>query len=324
MESKSTVVVAGAANLAIAVVKFVAAALTGSASMLSEGVHSVVDTLDQGLLLFGLHSSKRPPDDDHPFGYGQELYFWSTLASTVIFGVGGGVSFYEGLLRVLHGGALQSPRWSYIALAAAFVFESISWAVGYRRLRKTFPRRGLWRAFHESKDPAVLTVVVEDTVALIGIALAFVGVLSSHIFHSPLPDGIAAMCIGVLLATAAILLMRESRSLIVGESAEPKLRARLREILRADSSVNRVGGIITMHFGPDQVMVNAQVEFRDGLQSDELEQAIDRIQMRVRQGCPMVKRIFVELETLSRRRQPQPGLSQAGTAGAAALVVKPK
>lgn len=300
MASKTVVVVAATANLGVATVKFIAAAASGSAALLSEGFHSVVDTVNQLLLLFGLRASRKPADDLHPFGYGQELYFWSTVVGTIIFGVGGGVSFYEGLLKVLHGGPIRSAAWSYAALAVALVLESVSLVVGYRKMRRRHPGDSLWHSFRVSKDPSVMTVVLEDTAAIAGIALAFIGVLLTHVFESSVFDGIAAMCIGVLLATVAVLLTRESRSLVIGESADPGMVRRLREILGADQAVHRVGGLLTMHFGPDQILVNAQIEFADRMTSDDLEEAVDRIESAVRSEYPQVKRIFVELESLSR------------------------
>jgi cation diffusion facilitator family transporter len=302
--SKSAVVVAGAANLGIAAVKLAAAAVTGSASMLSEGIHSIVDTLDQALLLLGMRLSKRPPDARHPFGHGHEVYFWSTIVGTLIFGVGGGVSFYEGLLRVMHGGRLENATWSYVVLGVAFVFESTSWVVGARRLREEggAPARSFWRRLRDSKDPTVVTVILEDSAAIFGIALACGGLVLSHVFRLPALDGVAAMGIGALLMVVAVVLIRESRSLVIGESADPEMVVRLREIFAADPSVHRVGEVLTMHFGPDQVLVNAQLEFEDGLTSGALEDAVDRIEARTRRAFPIVSRIFVELEPLSRKR----------------------
>jgi cation diffusion facilitator family transporter len=304
MRSRSAVIVAGAANLAIAVLKLAAAAVTGSAAMLSEGIHSLVDTLDQVLLLLGLRLSRRHPDAKHPFGYGHEVYFWSTIVGTLIFGVGGGVSFYEGLLRVLHGGRLEDATWSYVVLGVAFVFESASWVIGVRQLREEGRGRSFWKRLRDSKDLAVVTVILEDSAAIAGIVLAFAGTWLSHAFHSPVFDGAAAMGIGALLMVVAVLLIRESRSLVIGESADPAMVARLRELFASDPSVDRVGEVLTMHFGPDQVLVNAQLEFKDGLTSDALEGAVDRIEARTRVALPVVSRIFVELESLSKKHRP--------------------
>jgi cation diffusion facilitator family transporter len=230
------------------------------------------------------------------------VYFWSTLVGTMIFALGGGVSLYEGLLRVLHGGRLEDSAWSYGSLGAAFVFESASWIVGFRGMREGRPRRRFWAKLRESKDPAVVTVMLEDSAAIVGIALALGGLLLSRAFHTAIYDGIAAMAIGVLLMTVSVLLIRETRSLVIGESADPDMVARLREILASDPSVHRVGELLTMHFGPEQVLVNAQLEFEDGLTSNALEDAVDRIETRTRQEFPIVSRIFVELESLSRQR----------------------
>lgn len=261
MAAKAAVVAAGTANILIACVKFVAAAASASTALLAEGFHSVVDTIDELLLLLGLHLSRRPPDEAHPSGYGQELAFWSTVVGTIIFAVGGGASFYEGLRRVMHGGPLKSATWSYVALSAAAVFESSSLVVGYRRLRRRYPSEPLWEALQQSKDPALFSAVYEDTTAIAGLVVAFVGVLLAHVFGSAVFDGIGAM----------------------------------------DDCVHRVGHVLTMHFGPDQVLVIAQLEFRDRLTSDDLERAIDRIESRVREECPVVvTRIYVELESLTR------------------------
>jgi cation diffusion facilitator family transporter len=300
MSPRTSVLAAGAANLGIAIVKFAAAAASGSASMFSEGLHSLVDTIDQGLLLVGMHLARRPPDARHPFGHAQETYFWSTVVGMLIFGVGGGVSFYTGLRKLLAPAPLESAAWSYASLAVAFVFEGTSLVIGYRKLRQDNPRRGAWRALRDSKDPAVIAVVLEDSAAVIGLVIAATGVFLSHACGDTRFDAAAAMAIGLLLAIMASLLIHETRSLVVGESADPALVGRLRDIFTADPCVRRVGNILTMHLGPTHVLVNAQIQFREELRSSELERAIDRLEGTVKSACPIVKSIFVELESLSR------------------------
>ena len=283
--------------MAIAVAKFIVAFASGSSAMLSESIHSTVDTLDQLLLLLGIHLGKRPPDVEHPFGHGQEIYFWSLIVSVLIFGVGGGMSFYEGLTRILGHARLEDPTWNYVVLGIAACFEGTSFLIGFRKLRAARNGRSIWRTFRESKDPSLLTVVFEDSAALCGLALAFCGVFFGHLFRLPVLDGIASMAIGLLLVVVAALLARESRSLLLGEAAGAPVREGIEKVLREDPAVERAGGVLTMHFGPDEILLNVDVQFRRDLDASELEAAVDRLESRIREGYPKVKRIFLGVQS---------------------------
>lgn len=287
------------ANFGIAVIKFAAAFFTGSAAMFSEGIHSLVDTGNQVLLLLGLKQSKKPADERHPFGYGKELYFWSLIVAVLLFGIGGGISAYEGISHLRHPGALQDPTWNYVVLAVALVFESISWLIAFREFGQRMGR-GFWQALRSSKDAATYTVLAEDSAALAGLIVAFLGVFLGHWLHIPAFDGLASLLIGIILAVVAIFLVYESRGLLVGESADREVVARIRQLAVADPAVVRASSPLTMHLGPDQVLLNLNLQFRGELSVNEVAEAIERIERAVRGEFPEVKRIFVEAQALSR------------------------
>jgi cation diffusion facilitator family transporter len=288
-----------AANLAIAISKFVAALVTGSSAMLAEAFHSTADTGNELLLLLGIKRSERPPDADHPFGHGKELYFWSLLVAIFIFGLGGGVSFYEGFSRALRPRLISNPGWNYAVLGAAAIFEGYSWYVARRALNlQRKPGDTLWRVIRRSKDPTVFTVFLEDSAALIGIAIAFLGIFLGQLFNNPYLDPAASMLIGVLLAAVAILLAFESGALLVGESANSDQIRRVREIIRSEPAVEAVGDLLTMQLGVDQVLLTIAIKFRRDLGVPQIESTIDRLERRIRQAEPSIKRIFIEAESL--------------------------
>jgi cation diffusion facilitator family transporter len=222
-ESRLVVYGALAGNLAIAATKFVVAGITGSSAMLSEAIHSTVDTGNSLLLLVGMARSKRAPDVDHPFGYGKELYFWSLIVAVLIFGVGGGISAYEGVLHMLHPEPMQDPTWNYTVLGAAAVFEGLSFSIALHAVLQQKGDKPLWQALHDSKDPTTFTVVAEDSAALLGLAIAALGVFCSHWLDMPVLDGAASVLIGVLLAAVATLLIHESRGLLIGEGVDREM-----------------------------------------------------------------------------------------------------
>ncbi|NEV62605.1 cation diffusion facilitator family transporter [Thiorhodococcus minor] len=291
-----------AANATIAVAKGVAAAFTGSSAMLSECIHSVVDTANEGLLLLGMHRGRRPPDAHHPFGYGKELYFWSLIVAIVLFGIGGGISFYEGLTH-LTGHASEgrgSPLWNYAVIGIALVAEGTSWVIALHEFRPDLKRRDLLSALRDTKDPTVATVLLEDSAALAGLIFAFFGVLLTQLTGSPVFDGIASMLIGLTLATVAAFLAYESRSLLIGETADPEVVAGIREIASADQDVAVAGHPLTMHLGPKEVLLNLDIRFKQGLSNASLMSAVDRIEQAIRARYPEIRRIFIEAESLSR------------------------
>jgi cation diffusion facilitator family transporter len=298
--SENPIVVYGAiaANFTIAVAKFVAAYFSGSSAMLSEGIHSLVDTGNEALLLLGIHSSRKPADELHPFGHGMELYFWSLIVAIALFGIGGGMSLYEGITHLRRGTEVADPRWSYAVLAIAFVAEGSSWTIALRTLLRERRGRSLWRTIRYSKDPAVYTVLAEDTAALLGVLVAFSGVFIGHRFKTHYADGSASIVIGMILAAVALFLAHESKSLLTGESADARIIVRICELAQADPAVDRVRRPLTMYFGPREVLLNLDVEFQPELSAREVTEAVDRLERRIRQEEPVIKRIFIESESL--------------------------
>lgn len=295
-ESRTAVYGAIAANVAIAATKFVVAGITGSSAMLSEGVHSLVDTGNGVLLLVGMRRSERPPTPEHPFGHGKELYFWSLIVGVLIFGLGGGVSIYEGVAHIRSPAeAMDDPFWNYVVLAAAAVFEGGSLAISWRQfMRQRIGDDDAWEALRSSKDPATYTVVAEDSAALAGLAIAALGVFLSHRLQMPALDGAASICIGVLLAGVAVLLIRESRGLLVGEGVRADTAHAIREILREVSGGGEAGPLLSMYIGADQVLLTTTLPFPPGTPIDEAAAAVRSAEQRIRQRFPKVSRIYIE------------------------------
>lgn len=293
-ESKLAVYGAIAANVAIATTKFIVAGITGSSAMLSEGVHSAVDTFNGILLLVGLRLSKRPATDEHPFGHGKELYFWSLIVAVLIFGLGGGASFYEGFQHIAQPEPMRDPTWNYVVLAAAALFEGSSFAIALRQFRKEAGARPFWRALHASKDPTTYTVLAEDSAALLGLAIAAAGVYLSHRLGMPELDGVASLLIGLLLAGVAVLLVRESRGLLIGEGVRPETARAIRAMAREQPGVHAVGRVLSMYLGPSEVLAVIDLDFDDGTSTEEAGDAIAAIEARVRSRYPMIKRLFIE------------------------------
>jgi cation diffusion facilitator family transporter len=296
VETKQAVIAAIIGNAAIAAIKFVAGAMTGSSAMISEGIHSVVDTGNGGLLFHGLRRGARAPDAAHPFGHGMEIYFWSLIVAVSIFGIGGGMSIYEGVAHMRHPSALESATIAYIVLAVAAVFESLSFSVAWRAFRTHKGSRGTLTAIHRGKDPSLFTVLFEDTAALLGLLVAFLGVFLSHQLQKPILDGAASVIIGLILVCAAGWLAYESKSLLVGEAADPALVEAVRRIALADPVVVGLGQVLTMHLGPDEVLLNIEVQFTPGLPAEEIHAAIHRIEDQISGPFPKVNRVFVEVE----------------------------
>jgi cation diffusion facilitator family transporter len=298
-ERPITVYGAIAANAVIGVSKFGAGIISGSSAMLSEGIHSVVDTGNELLLLLGIHRSRKPADELHPFGHGKELYFWSLIVAILLFGLGGGMSIYEGISHLRHPSVIKDPTWNYVVLGIAFVAEGTSWAIAMNRLlARRKAGQGIWAVLRASKNPAVFVVVAEDSAALAGIFVAFWGVLLGHSLQSPYFDGAASIIIGLILATVAAFLTYESRDLLVGESADADVLQSIRRLAEADPAVVGVSRPLTMHLGPEQVLLNLDVEFRPDLSASEITSAVDRLEAGIRKDCPSVKRIFIEAEAL--------------------------
>jgi len=293
-ESRISIYGAIAANVAIAATKFVVAGISGSSAMLSEGIHSAVDTGNGVLLLIGSKLSERPPSELHPFGHGKELYFWSVIVAVLIFGLGGGVSLYEGVQHMLNPKPLEDARWSYIVLGAAGVFESASFLIAYRQSRRERAQRGFWEWIHASKDPTTYMVLAEDGAALLGLAFAAIGVYASHRWNMPTLDGAASVAIGVLLAGVAVLLIREARGLIVGEGIRPSTARAIRQIALTQPSVRLVGVPLSMYIGRDEVLLTLDVEFEPATPVAEVAAATEAIRAQINQRFPMIRRIYIE------------------------------
>ncbi len=287
-----------AANLGIAVAKFVTATVSGSSAMLAEGIHSITDSGNELLLLLGLRLSRKPPDEQHPYGHGKELYFWSLIVTLVLFSVGGGMSIYEGIQHLFKPTPLEDPTANYVVLGIAFVFEGSSLFVAVRELRRTSWRGSLWRSVRASKDPSVFAIAGEDSAALVGIALAFCGIVLSHATGLPVFDALASLLIGLVLCAVSVFLAGECRALLVGESGSRELVGDIRRVVAGDPAVRRVGNPLTMHLGPREVLLNLNVDFRPDLNVDDLRDAIGRIERDVRRARPEVTRIFLESASL--------------------------
>jgi cation diffusion facilitator family transporter len=301
LETKTAVLAAIAGNLSIAAIKFLVGALTGSSAMLAEGIHSLVDTGNGALLLLGLRMSKRPADEEHPFGHGKELYFWTLIVAILIFAVGGGMSFYEGILHVLHPSPIQNEAWNYAVLAVAFIFEALSWTVAWKVFRSQRNGQGLFHAIETSKDPTTYTVLLEDSVALLGIVIAFLGILLASRLQNPYFDGGASMAIGVLLACVAVFLASQSKGLLIGEGADRKILDGIQMIAKADPAVELTKPALTMYFGPHEILLALDVQFHAGLSAAEVTEAVDRMERQIRRQYSDIAHIYIEAESLTTR-----------------------
>lgn len=299
--SKTAVLAAILGNGAIAALKFAAGGLTGSSAMLSEGIHSLVDTGNGVLLLLGINASRKPPDAEHPFGHGKEVYFWSLIVAISIFGIGGGMSVYEGIRHMLHPSGLKDPTVNYVVLGIAFVVEGWSFWIATREFNKARGSKSVLRAVREGKDPSIFTVVFEDGAAMLGLVVAFFGVLLGHLLENPYFDGGASVVIGLILCGVAVFLTIETKGLLLGEAADPALVADVERIVAEDEAVRAVLGTLSRQLGPHDVMVALQIEFAPGLPAEEVRAAIDRVEARIAVEHPDVKHVFVEVDSLRGR-----------------------
>jgi cation diffusion facilitator family transporter len=301
-ESKRVIYAAIVANLAIASCKFVAAAFTTSSAMLAEAVHSLVDTGNELLLLLGMKRSTRPADPLHPFGHGKVLYFYSLLVAVYIFALGGGLTIYQGILRMRKPLLPANAGWNYLVLAGAAAFEGYSWRISYRALRRRKdPDESVFDEIIGSKDPTVFTVFLEDSAGLIGTVLAFLGILLGTMFHNAYLDPGASILIGILLASVAVLLGRETGALLVGERTTRARIHRMKRIITSDPAVEHIGELLTMQMGPQQALLTVEVRFRRTLDILQLESAIERIKRRIREQDPAMERIFIDPEPLFKK-----------------------
>jgi cation diffusion facilitator family transporter len=285
--SHKVVHVALAGNLMIAIAKFVAAALSGSSAMLSEGVHSLVDTVNEVLLLYGLHCAGKPPDRTHPFGHGRELYFWSFIVALLVLAMGAGVSFYEGVMHIRQPEPITHPLMNYAVLAVSFLLEF--------RARKG--RLGYFEAFRLSKDPATFTVLLEDSAALLGLLVALAGLIAAQLLDLPWIDGVASLGIACVLAVSATLLARETKGLLIGETAHPAVSDAILAIAATDDGVRCANGVLTVQMGPRQVVAALSAEFEDALTTPQIEACINRIEKQAKVAHPEIISLFVKPQT---------------------------
>ena len=294
--SKTAIYAALAGNTLIAITKFIAAAITGSSAMLSEGIHSLVDTGNQGLLLYGMKSAKKPPDERFPFGHGKEIYFWSFIVAILIFAVGAGVSIYEGIHHILHPEPIKSIFINYIVLGLAIVFEGFALAVALREFNKEKGDQSYLDAVKQGKDPTLFVVIFEDTAALLGLLVALIGITLANVTGILQFDGIASVIIGLILGGTAFWLAVETKSLLIGEAAHPEIVKAIHKIANSIPEILHVNEVLTMHFGPDFLLVNISANFKDSAKADDLEDAIEDLETRIKRQFPEVKRMFVEAE----------------------------
>jgi cation diffusion facilitator family transporter len=302
--SKKVIYAALGGNFLIAVTKLAASFFTGSSAMFSEAVHSLVDTGNQGLLLYGIKRSNRPSDAKHPFGYGMELYFWTFIVALLIFGLGSGISIFEGIKKVQNPEIIKNASINYIVLGFALIFESIAWYIAFKEFKsKQYSNsrlsRGFFQTVHESKDPIVFTVLFEDSAAIFGLIVAFVGIWLAELLNMPILDGVASIVIGVILAITAGVLAYESKGLLLGEGAATEVISKIHEIVNEEKSIIAINEVLTMHMGPEDILLNLSIDFIDDLTSLEVEATISHLESRIKANHPHINRIFIEAQSIA-------------------------
>jgi len=310
--SKKVIYAALVGNLLVAATKFVAAAITGSSAMLSEAVHSLVDTGNEVLLLHGLRRAARPADQAHPFGHGREVYFWSFVVALSVFALGSGVSLYEGIHHVREPVPITRPAVNYVVLGLALVFEGASWRVALREFRREKGSRTFLAAARESKDPTTFMVLFEDSAALLGLFIALAGTVAAEVLDRPVLDGVASIAIGVLLALVAAFLARESKGLLIGEPAQSAVSDAICAIVIAQPGIERANGLFTVHVGPRQVVAGITVDFRDDLTARQVEDIVARVEARVRQAHPEIVSLLIKPQSAAGFEKALPTHDEAG------------
>ncbi len=320
--SKKTVYVALAGNMAIAAAKFAAAWFTGSSAMLSEGAHSLVDCGNEVLLLYGMRRAARPPDLDHQFGHGREVYFWSFVVALLFFALGAGVSFYEGIHHLLNPHEIEYYSVTYAVLLVSMICEGISLRVAVKEFAQQKGDLGYVEAIRRSKNPATFTVLLEDSAALLGLSVAFLGILGAQLLHMPALDGVASLGISLILGTMAVFLAVETKGLLLGEQASPVLEA---EVLRAaseDPAVEVANGVYTVHIGPDQIVAALSVEFARSADAAEIERAVERIEATICAQRPEVLTLFVKPQSHATWQERLAAIEAASTPELRALALR--
>jgi cation diffusion facilitator family transporter len=307
--SKKVIYAALIGNGMITVTKFIAATLTGSSAMLSEGIHSTVDTINQILLLYGLKRSQKPADDQFPFGYAREVYFWSFVVAILIFAIGAGISVYEGVHRLMDPHPLKNVNVNYVVLAFAMLFEGGAWYFALKEFKKTKGRRSYLEAIRQAKNPSIFVVLFEDSAAMLGLLVAFLGILLGQLTGNVYYDGLASVVIGLILGATAIWLAYEIKGLLVGESALPHVVEEIRRLADQHDEIEHVNEVLTMHMGPEDILVNISVDFKDEISADTVEKIVQKLDTEIKKAHPQVKRIFIEGEA---RRSPDFAIPSGG------------
>ena len=296
--SKNSIYSALAANLLIAITKFVAGALSSSAAMISEGIHSLVDTVNQLLLLFGIHQSKKPADAARPFGYGKELYFWSFIVSILIFGLGGGLSIYQGITHIIHPDELRDPTWNYVVLGFSVIFEGISLGIAWKEFNAVRGTDSWWSAVIKSKNPANFLVLFEDGGAVLGLSIVAICLFIGHEFNLPWMDGFASLLVGLLLVSISMILARESRSLLMGEGIAPETQQKIIKLAERDESVLQARHILSTYQSPEEVVLMLIIAFKPDLDTSNINDAIVRIRTSIKKAYPLVSFIIIQPEAV--------------------------
>lgn len=295
--STKVIIAALIGNSAISITKFFAAFMTGSSAMLSEGIHSLVDTGNQILLLYGMKQAKKPADDEFPFGHGKEIYFWSFIVAILIFAVGSGVSIYEGIRHVIHPAQIENPMINYIVLSLALVFEGGAWYFAFKEFGKVKGKRGYIEAVQRGKDPSMFVVLFEDSAALLGLLIALLGIWLTQVTGIAVFDGLASIMIGLILGGTAIWLAIETKGLLIGEGANREVINSIRKIANSFEEIEKVNELLTMHMGPEFILVNISIHFKRGQLTRELEDVIQSLDSAIKAEHEMVQRIFIEAES---------------------------
>ena len=286
------------ANLLIAITKFVAGGLSSSAAMISEGIHSLVDTINQLLLLFGIRQSKKPADAERPFGYGKELYFWSFIVSILIFGLGGGLSIYQGITHIIHPDELKDPTWNYVVLGISVIFEGVSLYIAWKEFNAVRGSDSWWSAIIKSKNPANFLVLFEDGGAVMGLSIVAICLFVGHEYNLPWMDGLASLLVGLLLVAISVILARESRSLLMGEGIAPETQAKITDLAQKDPAVIQARHVLSTYQSPEEVVLMLIIAFQPDLNTEEINAAIVRIRGSIKKAFPLVSFIIIQPEAV--------------------------
>jgi len=301
---KKTIYAALLANLLIAVTKLIAGTISRSAAMIAEGVHSVVDTINQLLLLLGISLSKKKPDKYHPLGYGKELYFWSFVVSILIFGLGGGLSVYQGITHILHPVELGDPKWSFVVLGVSVIFEGTSLVIAAVEFNKLRDGQSWWDAIINSKDPSTFLVLFEDSAAVAGLSIAAIFLYLSHHLNKPYLDGVASLLIGIILVFVSLILARESRSLLMGEGIKADTKIRIREIVEHDKAVRNLMHLLSTYQSPEEILVMLIIEFKPNLTTTDINHAIDRIREEIKKEFGRIRFLIIQPDAFNDKIDP--------------------